>query len=237
MIIDIVENCDLFFSLVSLNKVIEDFASKFKYNEPGRDYDFTNRVISSWFNPRKIRDLGISRTYPRMDPVQYRPEYCLIIHCSNYLPLFLMDKLYRDRKDVLFEDIGAGLGWLYVYLKAIGFYNFHTVEDFSQLSEEACVEFREYADLDVNINLPYLRPVVSNNVGVPAFPFRDASIDESTNLELIICYTHREFDKYFADNMNRLGFSFLCRDSDDLSTAYCRNDKYEEFSSILKVYQ
>lgn len=233
MVINIVKHCGLFFDLKKYNSIIMDFRSRFSYNAPGEEYDFLNRKISGWFDPQKVRQLGISRTYPKHDPVQYRPEYCLLIHCSNYLPLFLMNTLYLDRKDVLFEDIGAGLGWLYVYLQKLGFFHFHTVEDFSQLSKESAQEFSDVCELNVTFNNLDLHPIVSNNVGVPSFAFRTMTPD----LELIICYTNRFLEEALFNTMEPRGFKFLCRDGDDLAVAFCREDKFVDFQEKLQSFE
>lgn len=233
MVIDLVKHCGLFFDLQKYNPIIQEFSTRFEYNRPGEEYDFKNRKISAWFNPKNVRNLGLSRTYPKMDPVQYRPEYCLLMHCSNYLGLFLMHHLYSNNKDIVFEDLGAGLGWLYVYLKALGFSKFHTIDDFSQLSEQACREFSEYAELSVVFNDTNVVPIVSNNVGVPAYPVR--TISNST--QLIVCYTNRTHEASLKNSASTLGFTFLCRDSDDLAVAYCRADLHDTFTSILKDFQ
>jgi hypothetical protein len=153
-----------------------------------------------------------------------------------------MDKLYPKtpnplltgwRDSISVEDLGAGLGWLYVYLKILGFGRFHTIDDFSQLSEESCREFSDYANLNVVFNDSNVKCTVSNNVGMPAYPVREYH----PQLELITCYTNRTHEKSLADNAPAQGFKFLCRDSDDLAVAYCREDLHEKFSKILKDYQ
>jgi hypothetical protein len=235
MIINIVKHPQLFDSLGYLNRVVEEFTPRYRYNSSGHDYDFENKVISAWFNPSNVRKLGLSRTYPKMDPVQYRPEYNLLIHCSNYLCLFLMDVLYgkEEKGSILIEDIGAGLGWLYVYLKGMGFSNFHTIDNFSQVSEEACRDFLEYANLNVQFNNVSLAPTIVNNVGCPEFVMRD-NIEK---LELVTCYTNRALEKWMEDNMGAKGFKFLCRDGDDLAVAYCREDKFDGFSLLLQPFR
>jgi hypothetical protein len=231
MKINIIKDPSFFESLKYLNQKIEGLSSNFTYNKPGEEYDLPNGRISLWFNPKNVRDLGLSRTYPHMDACQYRPEYSLIIHCSNYLALFLMKQLYSSRKDVLFEDVGAGMGWLYLYLQALGFNNFHSVDNFSQISEKACRFFSDAHNLNVRFNQLDLTPIISNNVACPLMP------RFTSGLELIINSTNPSAVEYLKSNADKNNFQFLCVDSDNLTISYCREDKYREFSCILERYK
>jgi hypothetical protein len=235
MIINIINNPNMYLSLSKYNRDINNKMKSYKFSG---EYDFKNKVISPWFDPKNIRDLGLSRTYPHMSPVQYRKEYCLNIHCSNYLPLFLIDKLYTNRKNILIEDIGGGMGWLFFYLNKLGFNNFQLFDNFSQVSQEAAEDFINSFKLACHVTTPttdpgtILDPVITNNVGVPSYLVRKMS----PNLELAICYTNRELEKQAKDFFYKNNFKFLCKDSDDLSFSYCREDKYAEFNNILECY-
>jgi len=233
MIIDIIKNPVLFEELKQYNRDISDVTANFKFSST---YDFSDGVISPWFNPANIRDLGLSRTYPNMDPCQYRKEYSLYLHCSNYLPLFLIDTLYSrgcsSGADPLIEDIGGGMGWLFAYLKRRGFNNFHLWDNFSQLSEQTAKYFISYRELNCVINDASLQPTIVNNVGVPGVLVRELN----PNLELVTFYTNRELEKSASAYFPANGFSFLCKDTDDLAVAYCRNDKLVEFKQKLKPY-
>lgn len=231
MILDIVRHYHVFKPLESHNQFIKNFSYRWKYNNAGEEYNFKNRIISAWFNPDNVRNLGLSRTYPNMDKCQYRQEYCLSLHCSNYLGLFLIATLYKGRYDVLIEDVGGGQGWWFFYLNKMGFKNFHLWDNFSQLSEECALDFIRNAQLNVQINKAELNPIISQNVGVPAFINRKTTIDT----ELIICYTNHSLEKT-AENLTKEGFTFLCKDTDDLAFAYCRSDKYEQFKKELEPY-
>jgi hypothetical protein len=170
-----------------------------------------------------------------MDECQYRREYCLYLHCSNYLPLFLIDILYTrgcDTIDPLIEDIGGGMGWLFLYLNKRGFNNFHLWDNFSQLSESVARNFVVERNLNCDINNINLKPVITNNVGVPGILIREFN----PNLELIVFYTNRALEEDAKTYLVNNGYSFLCKDTDDLSVAYCRNDKLEEFKQKLTPY-
>jgi len=233
MIINIVKNSELFYGLKRYNEDILTFSKTWNYNKEEEEYSFKDRIISSWFNPNKVRRLGLSRTYPRQIPeIQNRPEYALYLHCSNYLPLFLINELYADRRDVLIEDMGGGMGWFFYYLNKLGFTNFHLWDNFSQLSEEAATEFLTNFSISCQINKKELKPVITNNVGVPAFVIREFQPE----LELICCYTNRDLESR-AEMFKSSGYKFLCKDTDDLAFIYCRNDKYEEFKERLKEYE
>jgi len=236
MIINIIKNPKLFFDLSKYNDGIKQVTNTFNFSG---EYDFDKRVISPWFNPDNIRDLGLSRTYPNMCSVQYRKEYCITLHCSNYLPIFLINKLYSTRKDVLIEDVGGGMGWFFYYLSKLGFSNFQLFDNFSQLSQEAAEEFLSHFNIACNIVNPdkltgkIPDPVVVNNVGIPHFVVREMN----PGLELVCCYTNRSLEQQSVDYFAKHNFKFLCKDSDDLAFAYCRGDKYEEYSKILKEFE
>lgn len=228
MIINIL-NTSLFNSLERHNQVIATAVEGFKFNS---EYNLAQEIISPWFDPKNVKDLGLSRTYPHMSKEQYRPEYCLTLHCSNYLGLFLINRLYEN-KNTLIEDIGGGMGWWFVYLHKLGFNNFSLIDNFSQLSETAALKFKEIVKVPITINNFGLKPVVTQNVGVPALLNRGVQ----ENLELIICYTNRALESAAERTLPELGYTFLCKDTDDLAFAYCRNDKYEEFTNKLKEYE
>lgn len=82
------------------------------------------------------------------------------------------------------------------------------------------------------INRPELKPVITNNVGMPAFILREVTPET----ELVCCYTNRTFEKEAIGFFKDKNFSFLCKDTDDLSFVYCRNDKLEKFKEKLENY-
>lgn len=233
MNINIIKNPVLFESLKQYNEGIINFSQKWSYNKPGEEYDFKNRKISRWFDPRYIRDLGLSRTYPDMCSIQYRPEYSLILHCSNYLSLFLINLLYHNKNTILIEDIGCGRGDFFYYLNKLGFNNFHGVDNWSQISIDCAKEFSKDFALNIEFNNSNAHPTIINNVGCAEFPIREIN----PNLELITIYTNRAHENLLAETMPNKGYKFLCRDTDDTAIAYCRQDKHKEFIERLKIYE
>jgi hypothetical protein len=229
MLIDIVKHSKLFFDLEQYNYLIEQFTNKYTFSST---YDLVNNKISPWFDPKNIRNLGLSRTYPEMAACQYRREYCIYLHCSNYLPIFLINILYANRKNILIEDIGGGMAWFFLYLNKLGFNNFHLWDNFSQLSKHVVEDFIKTTNLNCAINDSSLSPVITNNVGVPGFVVRDVFPET----ELICCYTNRSLEKQSVEYFKEKGFSYLCKDIDDLSFVYCRNNKLEEFKGKLSEY-
>lgn len=229
MIINIVKHSELFYDLEKYNSLISNYMSKFTFNST---YDLANDILSPWFNPKNVRNLGLSRTYPHMCSVQYRSEYSLLLHCSNYLCLFLVAKLYNERKDIFIEDIGGGMGWLFLYLNKLGFNNFSLIENFSQLSRYAVENMFKTYGINCLINKESTFPKVVNNVGVPDFILREINPD----LELVVCYTNRSLEAQAPKYFEEKGFKFLCKDIDDLAFAYCKNEKHLEFSKKLEKY-
>ena len=229
MIIDIVKHSKIFFDLEQYNPLIKTITDKYTYSST---YDLGHDKISPWFEPKNIRDLGLSRTYPEMAACQYRREYCIYLHCSNYLALFLINLLYENNKNILIEDIGGGMAWFFLYLNKLGFNNFHLWENFSQLSQHVAEDFINTYKLKCAINIPELNPVIINNVGVP--DFIDRKISPET--ELICCYTNRSLEMAAVNYLKNKGFSYLCRDIDDLAFVYCRKDKFTEFQVKVKKY-
>jgi len=215
------------------------------------EYDFSKRIISAWFKPthKSIRALVLSRTYPHASPVQLKKQYRLFLYMSNYLFIFLLDRFYREtRNDIMIEDLGAGMGVMFAYLQVLGFSQFHAVDDWSQIPQLALEELAREFNFKVKVNDHEVTPVAVNNCGVnacdykektsedqghPAEPVRSELLERSKKPELICFYTNRDLEGQAAKTYSNKGYVYLCRDLDDLAVAYCRRDKYEEFSSKL----
>lgn len=232
-VIDIFKATDLFNTLALQNKQIEQTSKKFQYAVDGEPYDFVHDRISSWFNPENVKHLGFSRIYPHKCPEQYRKEYVLSVHQSNYLSLLLITLLYADRKDIGIEDIGSGAGIFFIYLKSLGFFNFHGIDNFSQLSEKVFRTYMSDFNIQFKLNDSNFSAVVSNNVGCPIFPFRGENIP---TLELICCYTNRSLEKNLFEFSKEGSYKFLCRDPDDICVAFCKADKHDDFLKKIDPY-
>src|SRR5665213_3160017 len=129
-----------------------------------------------WFTPSRINQQPLSRMYPEIDEVICnRPEYKLMFNHGNYLSLFLIGKLYKNRKDVLIEDVGAGNGNLIYYLSKLGFRNFNTFDNWCECPKELFDEMTEGISCivnDLNIN-----PMIVNNVSAPRIAFLTIGLD------------------------------------------------------------
>jgi hypothetical protein len=234
MIINIFKDMQLWKDLAYYNMELIRASRYFQYNEAEKEYDLPNNKISRWFDPRFIKEMPTSRTYPNIDPKQLEEKYCLVLYNANYLNLFLISKLYNDRKDILIEDIGSGIGHLLVYLKKLGFDQFTIKENFSQMTEHCLRTYLDYFKINFELNNPNSNSRVMNNSGVP-----DSSVfnlDNKNNLELITCYTNNSLEKIAEDYFVRNGFKFLCRDIDNFSFAYCKENLYDNFKNKLKDY-
>ena len=211
--------------------------------------------LHEWFIPAKYRQVKMSRNYcdeglSEKDQIVYeREEYKLPFHLSNYLPLFLIKKLYSDKKDTLIEDVGTADGKLMYYLGKSGFRNFSTFDNWSECSKE--LYLKVISGLSCIENELSVNPVIINNTSAPRFcfiapgiyperecqfnPYRNIERDLS-NLELIVFYCNILWEKEAKEALPRQGFTFLCQDTDHLGVAYCRNDKLKEFKEKLEDY-
>jgi len=232
-IVSLIKHNELFETLSCVNPKIKEVSKNFKYVEEGQHYDFDNNKISNWFNPDNVKNLGFSRVYPRMCAEQYRSEYSLSIHQSNYLSLFLINLLYQDTKDVLIEDVGCGAGIFFIYLNMLGFTNFNGIDNFSQLNKFTFDFYMNEFGLSPALNDESKRPIISNNVGVTSAVCRSAVIDSA---ELICCYTNRSLEESAKRVLGDAGYEFLCKDSDDLCFCYCKKEKYEKFTEAIIPY-
>lgn len=232
MIIDIFKDKSYFENLKDFNSGIIKASENLKYNIPDHEYDLENDVISEWFDPKKIKRMPTSRTYPLPAKEQFRDEYSLILYNANYLALFLLPILYKENRNILIEDVGAGVGHLLVYLHYVGFRNFHVKENFTQISKKSLDIIMEYFKIPYLLNDTTLKAEVIHNSGVP----EPSCLVFTDKTELAICYTNRTIEEWASKYWKEKNFVFLCKDYDDFAFAYCRKDKYEEFKEKLKPY-
>jgi hypothetical protein len=259
MIINILKDSSLYKNLEKYNSVIRQISSKYTFKHGP---DPSKGEATEWFDPDKYREAPLSRTYPRIAPEQWKKEYCLIFYLPNYVPLFLINTLYQDRKDVLFEDFGAGAGRLFFYLSKLGFTNFHDIDNFDMLPKSFFEEMMTAGDIKYHLNDLSLQPVIVHNASTPFYyvthgldkegifksasthkpnPYIDVEWAEKhrnlTELELICFYTNREWEELAYKILEPQGYRFLCRDGDDMGVAWCREDKYKEFKERLEPYE
>jgi len=233
MIINIFKDMTLRKILETPSNQIRAISSKIKFCNSGEDYDLVKDRISAWFNPDRITQYPTSRCYPEVASEQRKPEYQIALYPANHLTLFLIKLLYNERKDVLIEDIGTGVGHLLVYLNYLGFNNFHVIENFSQTTQNVLDLVTKNFNVEYKLNQEELNPVIINNVGVNAIYIRKIAPET----ELIISYTNRKHEEWARNNLPKQGFKFLCKDQDDFTFAYCREDKYEEFKREIEKFE
>lgn len=235
---------NLFLDLEKHNSEIREVCSGYKFAHEGQPYDFNNKVVSYWFDPDYIRELHISEFYPDKVAMQFERRWNLLLYISNFPSLFIINELFKDRKDILIEEQACGMGNLAFFLRKLGFNNFHFTEQFTQLCKSLLEDMMKKADINYILNKnDETNPVVMNLIG---WPFITRS-NIPSNTELIGIYNNSTVHK-----MNEKGEIFvmtpggtylqlvdfvpLCKDNDNLATFYCRKDKFEEFSNKLEPY-
>jgi len=258
MIINILKDLSLYKNLEKYNKIIREVSKKYIFR---RGPDPAKGEATIWFDPYNYREAPLSRTYPETAPEQYRPEYRLIFYLPNYVILFLINILYQDRKDILIEDFGAGVGRLFFFLSKLGFTNFHNIDNFSMLPKSFFEEMMEAGNIKYHLNDLLLQPVIAHNASSPFYfitygldkkhiftsvpkqnsnPYIDIKEAENrilTKLELISFYANKQWEKLAYEILEPQGYKFLCKDRDDMGIAWCRKDKYNEFVERLKPYE
>ena len=255
MIINIIKDTKWIQDLKVYNEDIKRIHSKYIFKNY---YDVNKNEASTWFDPNRYREAPLSRTYPDIAKEQYKVEYELIFYLPNYVTLFLIKELYQDRKDVLIEDCGPGSGNLIFYLSKLGYTNFNVFDKFLQSSQSLFVDMMN--GIRYTLNDFNAKPVIANNCSAP-FTFVTHGLDKNfifrsraehseinkelaeisskrdvSSLELICFYTNREWEDLAPSILKSQGYSFLCKDSDDMGVAWCRNDKLEEFRGKLLKY-
>jgi len=222
----------VFESLTTYNQEVLDVASRWKYIVEGQDYDFPNRKVSSWFDPKHLRSIYIPKSYPKHVPLTDDPKFCLKLYCCNYASVFVINELYKDRKDVLIEDVGSGIGRFAHYLNKLGFTNFSFQDNFSQVDQKMFKDMMETSGI-TNYQLNNLEsdPIIMNQVALPALIKAP-----SPSIELS-CFYNNTPRITVDDTFEEHNLKFLCRDVDDLMHIYCKPEKMEEFTEKLKPFQ
>jgi len=152
MIIDVFKDYNFFKNLESYNNDIRDVCKNYKFVREGEEYDLNNKIVSGWFDPDHVKDLYISEFYPKKVPLPYHPKFNLILHCYNYVSMYVINKLYSDRKDILIEDQAGGMGRFLYYLSKLGFSNFHNVDNFSQLCVSLFEDLMKKGSIQCKLN-------------------------------------------------------------------------------------
>jgi len=222
----------LFETLTPFNQDVLDVCEQWNYNAGGQEYDFSQKRVSNWFDPKKLRNIYIPASYPHHVPLTDEAKWSLQLYCCNYMTLFVVNKLYADRKDVLIEDVGSGMGRLGHYLHKSGFTNLSFQDDFSQTDQRMFEDMMKKSGIDnYKLNDKLSRPIVMTQVALPAIiksPVTDTEL---------YCFYNNVPRISVEEVTKNYGLQFLARDADDLMFVYCKADKYDEFLAKLKPYE
>lgn len=240
MIIDVFKDPNFFKSLEPYNKIIWEACKTATFAKEGQEYDLPNNKVSYWFNPNHLGELHLSKNYPNKTyKVTKNKKFKLLLYFPNYISLYLINLLYKNRKDVLIEDMACGMGRVDVYLRQLGFTNFHFTENFCQVSEALLKTTMKLANIDYTLNQLNTEPVIINLVGWTKLT--RSTIPDS--VELLCFYNREDLVEVREDGLYVVSdsdeykpikdFKFLCTDVDELTNVFCRKDKYEEFSNLL----
>lgn len=241
MIIDVFRNTKFFRKLEPGNKIIRQVCKKVTFAEEGEEYDLENNKVSCWFNPDYLRYLHISKYYPDKVPqLTMQLKFSLLLYFPNYISLYLINLFYRHKKDILIEDMAAGMGKLVFFLRLLRFKNFHLTEIFTQVSKFLLDEMMKAAKIKYILNDNNLNPIVINLVSWTHITREHWP--ESIELACIyynIGLVKEIKGKLFitapsGEHVEMKDFRFLCKDVDDLMYIYCRKDKYSEFLRKIK---
>lgn len=236
--IDIFKGHTLYKSLQQYNKSIERVSLSSNY-EKGGFYNTKENEASLWFDYRRVRETLLNACYPNIHPVQKDARLCLHTHAPNHIALLLINLLYED-KEILIEDICCGMGNLIFFLSKLGYKNFNAIDNFSQLPQELFERLMKKGNIKYFLNHMKYEAVVSNLIGYPHY----IKIDENNNpfvssfLELFLCsfdLENKELSLINNEYCKRLDFVPLCKDKYSMLYAYCRKNKYEEFSEKLQT--
>ena len=188
------------------------------------------KEVSSWFNPHNVSKLPFTKHYPKLIPLNHDPKFSLLDNRPNYVSIFLINALYRDRKDVVIEDVCCGSGRFTFYLSKLGFSNFSLFDDFSQMLPELLTSLVDGIGYELNGSVKVVRPVVSNQV---AYPY--IVRDYTDSLELVCIYNNENLLDGIISHLAEAGdYRLLCSDRDDLMSCFVRGDKFDEFYDIIK---
>lgn len=233
MIIDYSKDIVFWGSLKAHSNYLLIVSNGFVYRS--HNFDLKQDEVSNWFEPMRAKYQPIGRSFPEPHEASKKDFFQLYLTLSNYLPLFLINRLYSN-KQILIEDIGVGDGKLEYYLSKLGFDNFHFIENFSNVPKKLLDTNLKGLSYKLN-DIQNVFPTVVINSGSYTVS-ADITPRWTPSIELAVCYTHEKFDcKEFTDRLEQWGYKLLCRDVDNLAIAFARHDKHEEFKELLKLYE
>ena len=242
--IDIFKDAATWKSIEQWNSIIESAAKTATFSKTW-EYDTNEGGASFWFDPGQVRYTPLPAFYPIVHAVQLDSRFCLITHCANHVALSLINILYRDRKDILIEDICCGMGNLIFYLSRLGFRNFSAIDNWTQAPESLFRGLMERGQIDCTVNDYQAKAVVSTLIAYPHYVKCGEDKKEiiPDSLELFLPYvplvpgsSHLSMNNttFFKDR----GFTPLCMDPlYRMVWGYCREEKYDEFRNKLEPYR
>jgi len=199
--------------------------------------DYDGAKSEWWFDPRKTHLLeNPVLNQPREKRLRKRNQlnydqlnYELYLYPPNYLTLLLVNLLYSNKKGILIEDACAGMGRLIFYLSKCGYTNFSIIEDFSQITKFLMEGTLVTAGIKYLLNDFTTAPTVINIAGYPVYPKNNIP----NSVELFCCYGNEAIIKN-TGKMLKENYRLLCFDHNNISLAFCRKDKYDDFYNIIK---
>lgn len=240
--IDMLKGENLYKSLIPENQKIDKVSKNFEFHSDG--YDVNKNQSSWWFDPKNTNRLPSSIAYPYVTAIQKHSFLKLYLYYSNYFSLMLIDALYSEKKDILIEEQAGGRGDLLVYLKALGFSNFHMIDNFTQLPKSLYENMMKEINVQPKLNDFSCVPIVLNLVGLPYFI---KPINKET--ELVVTYDNQSLigkgegenyhykDDGHEKNTVMENKVWLATESHGAANAYCNKDKVEEFTEKLRKYE
>lgn len=189
--------------------------------------------LIDWFKPDLLPHNPQPRPFENDLKFKMSSKFVLQDHFPGYIFIFLMDLLYSDRKDVLIEDVCCGIGRTELYLKHLGFNNFHMVDDFSQIRKESLETFMIEGQINYRLNEPNVNPDISYISGYPTFP---KEVNDS--IEFFCHYSNPAITKQLCESglLASKGFIHLCTDVDNFMLAWCKQDKFEKFDKLIQPF-
>jgi len=251
MIINIFKDIKFWRNLEQYNNDIIEIWNKYEDKRP----------IAKWFDPKLLK--GDTLWVRKSNKSGHffikdfeNPEYWnLIVHPNNYLPIFLLNTLYRNRKSILIEDVCSGMGRMAFYLSKLGFNNFSFIDNFSGISQELFEKLMEKGNIKYILNQKETKPIVSNLASYPWYtspltlgmsgvggwnektdiPPKEEVPIQSCELFCFYCakVIFETIGKYLLNN----GYVELCQDSEYIQVAYCKKELEKKFKKELRRYE
>lgn len=220
----------LFESLKTHNAAIIKAFLEVAYQKDGKWFykQEPDREVSYWFNPFSIRSIPLPLLDPNIYPINHDVKWVLLDNYSNYATMFVINEIYRDRKDVMIEDVCCGPAKLTFFLSKLGFHNFSLFDNFSQMRQELMDAVMSGIPHRLNQPPEDIKPEVFVQI---AYPRIVRPIHKTVDL---ICVYPLLWNVFDFDGM---GYRILCRDSDDTMIFYAHERKWQEFHDKLKPYE